>query len=100
MGQLQASNARLGIGSSAPSAVIPALAPERGSSTLKSHSGPHHPIRGSTKKRTFAPNFFISFDNLGAGEDGWRDCEAERLRGLQVDDKVKVRRSLDRQLAR
>ena len=46
-----------GNGRDAPSAVIPALAPERGSSTLKSHSSPRERMIGSAEKRTFTRDY-------------------------------------------
>ena len=41
------------------------------------------------------------FDDLvGAGEDRWRDRQAERLRGFQVDDQLELNRLLHRQVGR
>src|SRR5437588_3549217 len=42
-----------------------------------------------------------SFDHLvGAQQKGFRDREAKRLRGLEVDDQFEFRRPFDRQVAR
>ena len=39
------------------------------------------------------------FDHLvGAGEDQRRDREAERVRGLEIDDEIEPNRLLDRQV--
>src|SRR5215469_6386497 len=41
------------------------------------------------------------FDDLvGAGEDGRRDRQTKRLRGLEIDQKLKRRRLLNRQIGR
>src|SRR5437764_731539 len=43
----------------------------------------------------------VSFNDLGgAGEDRWRDGEAEFLRGLQIDDQLEFRRLLNWQIRR
>src|SRR6516162_2182127 len=40
------------------------------------------------------------FDDLvGAGEDRWRDCQAERLGGFEIDHQLEGRRLLDRQIS-
>src|SRR6516162_1894765 len=40
------------------------------------------------------------FDDLvGAGKDRRRDCEAERLRSLEIDDEIEFYWLLDRQVA-
>src|SRR5258706_1082270 len=40
-----------------------------------------------------------SFDDLvGAGEDRWWDRQAERLRGLEIDDQLEPGRLLDRKV--
>src|SRR5215472_6921728 len=42
-----------------------------------------------------------SFDHLvGAGEDRWRDGDAELLGSLEIDDQLEGRRLLDRQVGR
>ena len=42
-----------------------------------------------------------SFDHLvGAGEDRWRDGDAELLGSLEIDDQLEGRRLLDRQIGR
>jgi hypothetical protein len=40
------------------------------------------------------------YDFVGAGEDRWRNGQPERLRSVEVDDKLKPRRLLDRQIGR
>src|SRR5262249_55384675 len=43
----------------------------------------------------------VSFDQLvGAGEQRWRNFEAERLRGPEIDDQLHLRGLLDRQISR
>jgi len=43
----------------------------------------------------------LLFDDLvGAGEDRWRHCKAERLRGLEVDDQLEPGWLLDRKIGR
>src|ERR1700730_17418672 len=43
----------------------------------------------------------LSFDDIvGEGEERRRDCEAERLRGLEVNDQLEFRRLLDREVGR
>src|SRR5205823_2493706 len=50
------------------------------------------------QNRSFARR---SFDHLvGAGEKGLRHRQAERLRGLNVDDQLELGRLLDRQIGR
>jgi hypothetical protein len=39
-----------------------------------------------------------SITSSARGEDRWRDCEAERLGGLQVDHQLEMGRLLDRQI--
>jgi hypothetical protein len=40
-----------------------------------------------------------SLDHLiGAGKDRWRDCQAEGLGGLEIDDQLECCRLLDRQI--
>jgi len=39
-------------------------------------------------------------DLLGAGEDRWRDRQAERLGGIEIDHQLEGRRLLDRQIGR
>ena len=49
------------------------------------------------RARIGAPH--ASFDDfVGAGEDRWRDREAERLGCVEVDDQLECRRLLDRQI--
>src|SRR5882672_5674736 len=46
-----------------------------------------------------ARTWMRSFDDLvGAGEDRWRDGEAERLGGLEIDHQLEGRRLLDREI--
>jgi hypothetical protein len=46
---------------------------------------------------TLTGHSLASFDNLvGAGEDRWRHGEAERLRGLEIEDQLECGRLLDR----
>ena len=41
------------------------------------------------------------FDDLvGAGEDRWRDRQAERFGGYEIDDQLECRRLLDRKIGR
>src|SRR6266436_10168371 len=41
----------------------------------------------------------VSFDDLiGAGEDRWRDGQAESLGGVEIDDQLEGRRLLDWQI--
>ncbi len=43
----------------------------------------------------------VSFNDLvGTGEDRGRDCKAERVRGLEVDDKLEFGRLINRDVAR
>src|SRR5271166_483807 len=43
----------------------------------------------------------VSFDDLvGAGEDRWRDRQAERLGGVEIDDQLECCRLLDRRVGR
>jgi hypothetical protein len=43
----------------------------------------------------------VLFDDLvGAGEDRWWDCEAERLGGLEIEEQLKGRRLRNRQIGR
>ena len=47
----------------------------------------------------FSPRPSCSFDHLvGAGEEGGRDGDAESMSGFEVDHKLKMGRTLDRQL--
>ena len=49
-----------------------------------------------TRSKMQTHNLLRLFDDLvGAGEDRWRDCQAERLGGLQVDHQLESRRLLD-----
>src|SRR5215831_3654518 len=41
---------------------------------------------------------FLFDDFVGTGEDRWRDCKAEPLGGLEIDDQLERRRLLDRQI--
>jgi hypothetical protein len=47
-----------------------------------------------------SPQKAASFDHLvSADKEQWRDSQAKRTRGLQIDDKVELGRKLDRQIA-
>src|SRR6516225_7440422 len=51
------------------------------------------PARSRPRSKSSA----ASFDDLvGAGEDRWRNRQAQRLGGLEVDDQLELRRLLDR----
>src|SRR5438874_2799848 len=50
----------------------------------------------SSRRPAAATTRGASFDDLGgAGEDRWRDGEAEFVRGLQIDDQLEFRRLLN-----
>src|SRR5579872_335812 len=58
-------------------------------------------LSASTRLVRFVPKpgYGPSFDHLvGAREQRGRDCQAERLRGLEVDHKIKLGRLFDRQI--
>src|SRR5260370_4060071 len=49
--------------------------------------------------KNLGPATAVLFDRLvGAGEDGGRDIEAERIRRLEIDDQLELRRLLNRQV--
>src|SRR6516165_5713385 len=54
------------------------------------------------QKRTYAPQQKAPlFDHLvGRGEQRWRNGEAERLRGRQIENELELRRLHDRQVRR
>jgi hypothetical protein len=67
--------------SNAPIPDLPALAPKRGSSTLSGLS-----LHVSTSAAREAIGLF---DHLvGKAEDRWRDRQAERPGGLEIDDQL------------
>src|SRR5262249_37468043 len=80
--------------------------------TLRSHchQGPRNtryqagaaPYLGRTSTGWIAPACLahLLYDLVGAGEEGLRDGEAERLGGLQVDDHLNLDRLLHRQVGR
>src|SRR6266481_6040872 len=77
--------------------------PDRKIRSLFRHYGRHaEPIKaaaGLTQVVTARARQSHSFDDLvGAGEDRWRDGEAKRLGGVEVDDQLEGRRLLDRQV--
>src|SRR5262249_55758665 len=63
---------------------------------------PVHVIPAASSWRTppSQPRARSLFDHLvGAGEQRWRDGQAERLGGDQIDDEIELGRLLDRQVA-
>src|SRR6516225_6201088 len=64
-------------------------------SAAPSHSGhkadPERPPMGAMTGREQMQQGAVLFDRfIGNGEHAWRDCEAERPDGLQIDDKLKL----------
>jgi hypothetical protein len=56
-------------------------------------------MRAAMPAARWAKNPVPSFDDLvGAGEDRWRDGEAERLRSLEINDQLEFGRLLDWQI--
>jgi hypothetical protein len=56
------------------------------------------PSPASSQNRSFA--WRLLDDLVGAGEDRWRDGQAERSGGLEIDDQLESGRLLDRQIGR